>query len=134
LKKSNKNSDDDVFESRFSVRVQRGDSNNATSSIKYSKISYTNRRNYFKRIPNSEQELCQLYQEQIELILSNPYENNWNIRISKSHQDIFGYSNKMDYEEGVLKPVIAEMAQKRNLDFEDACNVVSSRIYWENVI
>ncbi|HXT83016.1 MAG TPA: hypothetical protein VN704_01605 [Verrucomicrobiae bacterium] len=132
MKKSNKNSDD-VFESQSSVLPQRGDSNNVTSSSKYSKISYTNRRNYFKRIFNSEQELCQLYQEQIESILSNPYENNWNIRISKSHQDIFGYSNKMDYEEGVLKPVIAEIAQKRNLDFEDACNVVSSRIYWENV-
>ena len=37
----------------------------------------------------------------------------------------------MDYEEEILKPVIADTA-KRNLDFEYACNIVSSRIYWEN--
>src|SRR4029078_11645358 len=123
MKKSNKNSDD-VFESQSSVLPQRGDSNNVTSSSKYSKISYTNRRNYFKRIFNSEQELCQLYQEQIESILSNPYENNWNIRISKSHQDIFGYSNKMDYEEGVLKPVIAAIEQQCTIYYDDYYNMI----------
>ena len=87
---------------------------------------------HHKRFPNSEQELKQKYREQIELILYNPDERIWNLIVSQFDIDIFRCSNRIDYEEEILKPIIADTATKKDIDFEYACIIVSSRISWED--
>ena len=120
-----------MFESRFLVDPQGRDSNSPT----FSRISLISPHNidtyHHKRFPNSKQELKLKYREQIELILYNPDERIWNLIVSQFDIDIFGCSNRIDFEEEVLKPIIEDIAIKRDIDFEYACIIIASRIFWK---
>ena len=68
----------------------------------------------------------------MELIVDDPDGTIWILAISKSEMALFGCSCVMDFEEEILKPLIDEITiKKRNLDFEYALRVISSRIIWE---
>jgi hypothetical protein len=120
-----------VFESRYSVGPQRRDSNNSTFSKIPLKTSYSNNSHHHKKVPDSKQEIIQNYRKQIDLILDEPHDKFWILKISPYEIDIFGYDDKIDYREKVLKPIICESARKRSIDFQSALDVVYPRLEWK---
>jgi|SRR6476469_6861857 len=131
MKKSNKDPDDDVLESLLRGSTENRDSNEFASSSKFLKIPTSISSYHPKTFPISKKDIKHDYRKQIDLILDKIDEKIWTLRISKYDINVFGCSDKKDFEEEVLKPIIQKISRKRNFDYDSICNVVSSRINWE---
>lgn len=130
LSRNNKKPND-VFESQFLVWALRGDSNSFASSRESLKTLHIIDTRHIKKLPNSKEEIEQKYLEQIDLILDNLHEKHWKLRVSSFDITFFGYSCADDFKEEVLEPIISKIARKKKLGFEEACDIIKSRIELE---
>ena len=73
----------------------------------------------------------QKFQEEIEIILDNQNEKNIVIPIPFSLPQSIGFNSKSDFEEKILEPIIQKEATKRNIDFNEAIELIAYRLKWE---
>ena len=62
------------------------------------------------------------------MILENPNESNFMVRIDKSDFLILKCDSKTEFEESILKPIIRKSANKRQIDNEVAQKIVASKL------
>ena len=62
------------------------------------------------------------------MILENPNESNFIVRIDKSDFLILKCDSKTEFEESILKPIIRKSANKRQIDNEVAQKIVASKL------